>query len=770
MSARREDDPPERIMSIRGAREHNLCDIDLDIPQEQVVVFVGRSGSGKSSLVMDTIAREATRQLYDRFPLHVRHRLPRSERPDVDSMAGLSPAFVVDQSRYPASSRSSVGTLLGVGPLLRLLYSREAEPSAGVATTYSFNSPKGMCPACSGLGRAVRLDLDKLLDCDRSLEDGAIRFAPWAPHTWQWRLYGHSGFYDPAKPLRDFSDREWHDLLHGSGRKVIIENDPSGVWYEGVVDRFERLYLRRDPGKVGSKTTQAVANVVSSQPCPECRGERLNEAARASTIDGLNIAEMSALELDELRMRLQSRSTRVGASLAKQITSVLDRAVQLGLGHLSLGRTAASLSGGEMQRIKLAGLLGSTLSGLMYVLDEPSAGLHPTDLRAVLSTLRALRDMGNSVLVVEHDADVIDAADYVVEIGPGAGEEGGQVIFAGSAVDFRQSGTTTSSALREPLELPDRQLDGQDWIWVRKASVNNLQGFDVAIPRARLTVVTGASGAGKSSLVFDELTAQHPAAVVFDQRPMGVNARSTVASYVGAMDEVRAIMARATGERASLFTANGAGACPDCRGRGEVEADMVFADPVVETCEACRGLRFNDEAMAATVDGLSIVDVLRLSAAQASVRFAGSRLAKRLEPLHDVDLAHLALGQMTDSLSGGERQRLRLASRLQSNGGDLMLFDEPTTGLHIVDVRRLISLFRRLAGRGHTVVVVEHDQALIAAADWVIDVGPGGGRHGGRLLFAGTPVDLVNADGSATAEALRRRMQREAGPAVGRRS
>ena len=762
---------PQHLIRVTGAAEHNLKNVSLDIPRDRITVFTGVSGSGKSSLVFDTLAVESQRQLGETYGWFVRNRLPRHDRPRAESLENLTPAVVVDQRPLGGGARSTVGTATDVYAVLRVLFSRCAEPSAGEASAYSFNDPRGMCPGCDGLGKEVRLDLDRLLDRSKSLNEGAIRFAPFGVGSVWWQTYAESGLFDPDLPLARYGAREWELLLHGKGFRVPRRVKSTGAdgenAYEGLVERFVRLYLRRDVGALRGRTRAEVLRVVTEAPCPRCGGARLNEAALAGRVRGWNIAELAALEAGDLLAELKRVDDPVGGPVAAAAVSTLERLVGVGLGYLSLDRDTSTLSGGEGQRLKIVRQLGSSLTGMTYVFDEPSTGLHPRDVHHLTGLLRELRDRGNTVLVVEHDRDVIAIADHVVDMGPGAGTRGGEVVFAGPPAALAAADTPTGSRLGRTVPLPARVRTPAGFVPVEHVTANNLRDVTVAFPLGVLTAVTGVAGSGKSTLVAEFVRRYAAGAgpdgrapVVVDQSAITGSSRSTPVTYLGAMDPLRRSFARATGASAALFSFNSRGACAACRGRGAIVTDLAFMDPVSRRCEACGGRRFGDEALAHSVRGRSIADVLEMTAAQAADFLAAggteeAEVARLLAPLGEVGLGYVTLGQSVASLSGGERQRLKLATRLRSPGG-LYVFDEPSAGLHMADVEGLITLLHRLVDGGGTVVVVEHDRDVVKHADRVIDLGPGAGRDGGRVLFEGTPAELVGTAESATADHLRR--------------
>ncbi|MCL7425981.1 excinuclease ABC subunit UvrA [Streptomyces sp. YS415] len=745
------------FITITGARENNLKDVTLRIPKGRLTVFTGVSGSGKSSVVFDTIAVESQRQLNETFTWFVRNRLPKYERPHAETLEDLSPAIVVDQRPIGGHSRSTVGTMTDVYSVIRVLFSRHGTPSAGPATAYSFNDPSGMCPQCDGLGRAVGPDWDRILDEERSLADGAVRFPPFTAGTWQGQTYTNSDELDPHKPVRRFTAAEREFLLRGRpGSKVTISGS-GGTWitdYEGLADRFERLYLKRDLSSMSQKTRDLIGQFMVDGVCPACRGARLNAAALATRINGRTIADCTRMQVSDLITVLKEIDDPVARPIAGAAVAALERIDAIGLGYLSLDRETATLSGGEGQRLKTVRHLGSSLTGMTYIFDEPSVGLHPRDVGRLGDLLLRLRDKGNTVLVVEHDRDVIALADHVVDMGPRAGADGGRVVFEGTPDSLAASGTLTGRCLGRRTAVKETVREATGGLWVKGADRHNLRDVTVEFPTGVLTVVTGVAGSGKSTLAA-ELTRAHPEAVVVDQSSIGISGRSTPATYVGIMDTVRKIFARETGAEAGLFSFNSSGACPTCEGRGIISTDLAFMDPVTMTCHDCEGRRFKDEVLHLTVDGRSIADVLEMTAGQALDFFDDTGVRRRLRALRDVGLTYLTLGQPLSTLSGGERQRIKLATRLHLTEV-LYVLDEPTTGLHLSDVDALLALLDRLVDAGNTVVVVEHHLDVVAHADWVVDLGPDGGRDGGEVIFTGTPRRLLDVPGSFTAEHLRR--------------
>lgn len=757
-------------IQIVGASENNLKHISLTIPKGRLVVLAGVSGSGKSSLAFDTIAVESSRQWQASYPLYLRNRMPRYERPAVDFIQNLTPAIVVDQKPIGTNARSTVGTAIDVAPLIRLLFSREGTPNAGSAMAYSFNHPLGMCPDCTGLGERLRLDDERLFDRERSIREGGIRFSQFSDGSWQGWFYRDCPLLDPDKKLRDFTPQEWEILRQGPEQPLkmpFVSNHTGSVSqleYEGVVKRFSRLYLHRDISKLKQSLREEIMTFLHTGPCPACAGTGLNPKALTSKIDGYNIADHYAMQVRDLLPVLRAIRRPVGAAIAGQIAACLEHMEAVGLGYLSLSRRTDTLSGGETQRLKMVRHLGSALSNLTYIFDEPTAGLHPHDAQRVGLLLAGLRDRHNTVLVVEHSQDIIGLADQVVELGPLAGSEGGQVVYQGSAEALRKADTVTAQALRATVTVNPAPRPWQESYRVEHATLHNLKDLSVTFPKGVLTAVCGVAGSGKSSLVCQELVRRFPEAVVIDQRPIAVSSRSTPATYTGIMDEIRRLFAKENGVGPEWFSANSKGACPVCKGKGEITPDVAFADPVSILCEECGGRRYNPTALSYSYRGKSIEEVMDLTVDRALDFFPQKKIRVRLQCLHDVGLGYVALGQPTSTMSGGENQRLKLADELHKERA-LYVLDEPSAGLHGADVKRLLELLDRLVEQGNTVVMVEHRMEMIASADWVIDLGPEGGDRGGAVIFAGTPEGLLKCPNSLTADYLRRRVKTEEGRA-----
>lgn len=742
-------------IELTRVRENNLQNVSLTIPKQQITVFTGVSGAGKSSLVFDTIAAESQRQLNELFSTFVQNYLPHYGQPNVDSIENLSTAVIINQKPIQGNSRSTVGTYTDIYSLLRLLYSRIGEPYVGYSYAFSFNEAEGMCPVCDGLGETTTLDLEKFFDTSKSINEGAIHF-PSFNH--QWRRYAESGLFDGDKKLADYTDSEWELFLHGdTTAESSMDGGTVELDYEGLVDKFTRLYIKRDISSLSDDTREAVEQVTSRGVCPQCNGARLNQEALSSEINGRNIAHLAAMEVDELIDVVSDIEDPVAAPIVAELTDRLQHMRTVGLEYLSLDRRTPTLSGGEAQRVKMVKFLNSSLTNMIYIFDEPTIGLHPRDVHGMNELLQELRDDGNTVLVVEHDPDVIEIADHIVDIGPEAGENGGKIVYQGAVDGLYDADTPTGQHMDNRMPIKSEFRQPTDQMTIPSASRHNLQDITVDIPTGILTTVTGVAGAGKSTLL-DEFLDKHPDAISVDQSAVSTSIRSVLATYSGLMDDIRKRFAQENDVSKSLFSFNSDGGCPECEGHGVNYTDLAFMDSVTATCEVCDGKRYKDKALQYTLRGKSISDVLEMTVSEASEFFEQSTLRQTLEALNDVGLGYLTLGQSLPTLSGGECQRLKLSSELHKTGSVYVL-DEPTTGLHMADLDQLLSVLNRLVDEGNSVIVIEHNLDIVKNADWVIDMGPEGGTRGGTVVFEGTPRQLLSEENSFTAEYLQKNIQ-----------
>ncbi len=739
------------VIEVRGARENNLADISLEIPKRRLTVFTGVSGSGKSSLVFGTIAAESQRLINETYTAFIQSFMPNVGRPDVDALRNLSAAIVVDQERMGSNSRSTVGTATDAYTMLRIVFSRVATPHVGTSGAFSFNLPEGMCPACEGLGRVSAIDVDELVDRERSINEGAITVPGWSVDMWYVRTYAESGFLDPDTKLKDFTPAQWDDFLNKPATKLKVGS--YNVTYEGLLVKVQRLFLSKDVESMQPHVRAFVDRAVTFTTCAECKGARLNQAALSAKIDGRTIADCSAMQIDELADFLRGIEEPGVRPLLADLQRILDSTVGIGLGYLSLERESATLSGGEAQRVKMVRHLGSSLSDVTYVFDEPTIGLHPHDIQRMNGLLVLLRDKGNTVLVVEHKPEVIAIADHVVDLGPGAGPAGGQVCFTGDVAALRRSGTLTGRHLDHRAGLREAAREPAGELSIEHATLHNLKDVSVDIPLGVLTVVTGVAGSGKSSLIHGSLPGRE-GVVIVDQSAIRGSRRSNPATYTGLLDPIRAAFAKANGVKASLFSANSEGACPACKGLGLIYTDLAMMAGVATICEACAGKRFTPEVLTHKLRGKDISEVLAMPVSEAREFFTDGQAGAILERLGDVGLGYLGLGQPLTTLSGGERQRLKLAIRMAEKATTYVL-DEPTSGLHLADVDQLLALLDRIVDNGNTVIVIEHHLAVMAHADWIIDLGPGAGHDGGEVVFTGTPAELVAEGESLTAQHLR---------------
>jgi excinuclease UvrABC ATPase subunit len=769
------------LIRVHGARVNNLKDVSVEIPKRRLTVFTGVSGSGKSSLVFDTIAAESQRLINETYSAFVQGFMPTLARPEVDLLEGLTTAIIVDQERMGANSRSTVGTATDANALLRILFSRLGKPHIGSSNAFSFNVPSvrgsgaitiesgagktvtrtfastgGMCPRCEGLGTVSDIDLTQLFDDSKSLADGAITIPGYKVDSW-WTtgVYIHSGFLDPKKPIRKYTKKELQDFLHKEPTKVKVNG--VNLTYEGLIPKLQKSMFTKDVDSLQPHLRAFVDRAATFKACPDCEGTRLAEPARSSRIKGIHIGEACAMQVSDLAEWVRGIKEKSVGPLLATLQQTLDSFVEIGLGYLSLDRASGTLSGGEAQRVKMVGHLGSSLTDVTYVFDEPSIGLHPHDVQKMNDLLVKLRDKGNTVLVVEHEPETIAIADHVIDLGPGAGAAGGTVCFEGTVEGLRASGTLTGRHLGDRAALKEKVRKPAGKLEIRGATAHNLRQVDVDIPLGVLVVVTGVAGSGKSSLVQGSIPGT-AGVVSIDQAPIRGSRRSNPATYSGLLDPIRNAFAKANGVKPALFSANSEGACPSCNGAGVVYTDLATMADVATTCEECDGKRFQASVLEHHLGGRNISEVLAMPVTEAREFFGAGRAhtpaAKAiLDRLADVGLGYVSLGQPLPSLSGGERQRLKLATHMATDGG-VYLLDEPTTGLHLADVEHLLGLLDRLVDSGKSVIVIEHHQGVMARADWIIDLGPGAGRDGGRIVFEGTPAALVAVRSTLTGEHL----------------
>ncbi len=770
------------LIRVQGARENNLKDVNIEIPKRRLTVFTGVSGSGKSSLVFDTIAAESQRLINETYSAFVQGFMPTLARPEVDLLDGLTTAIIVDQERMGANPRSTVGTATDANAMLRILFSRLGEPHIGSPQAYSFNVPSlkasgavtvdrgegrtktekasysvlgGMCPRCEGMGSVNDFDLSALYDDSRSLSEGALTVPGYSMDGWYGRIFSGSGYFDMDKPIGKFTKRELHDLLYREPTKIKVEG--INLTYEGLIPKIQKSMLSKDPEAMQPHIRAFVERAVTFTTCPECDGTRLSKEARSSKIKGKNIGDVCAMQISDLADWVRDLDEPSVAPLLTGIQHLLDSFVEIGLGYLSLDRPSGTLSGGESQRTKMIRHLGSSLTDVTYVFDEPTIGLHPHDIERMNDLVIQLRDKGNTVLVVEHKPEAIGIADHVVDLGPGAGTAGGEVVFEGTVEELRASGTLTGRHLDDRASLKPSVRTSSGVVEVRGASAHNLAGVDVDIPLGVLVVVTGVAGAGKSSLIHGSVSGRD-GVIAVDQTSIRGSRRSNPATYTSLLDPIRKAFAKANGVKPALFSANSEGACPNCNGAGVIYTDLGVMASVATTCEECEGSRFQASVLEYELGGKNIAEVLAMSVTEAREFFGAgeARIPAALTILNrlaDVGLGYLSLGQPLTTLSGGERQRLKLATQMAGKG-DLYVLDEPTTGLHLADVEQLLDVLDRLVDSGKSVIVIAHHQAVMAHADWIIDLGPGAGHDGGRIVFEGTPADLVASRSTLTGEHL----------------
>ena len=739
---------------IRGLRQNNLKNVSLNIPKNKIVVFTGVSGSGKSSIVFDTIAAESQRQMNETYSAWVRGRLPKYEKPHVEFIDNLTASVIIDQSRISGNARSTVGTISDMYASLRLLFSRIGEPYVGPASYFSFNNPNGMCKTCSGIGKILDLDIEQVIDPEKSFNEGMLNLPAFGVGNYYWKMYAGSGLYNLDKKWKDYTEEERNLLLYGSRTK---NGEREHKRIEGIKNQFQRLCLMKGPEEQNDNTLKRLNRFMRETVCPDCQGKRLNPEALSCKVQGYTITEMCEMEFTHLREILLTIEDPRVTVVVKGLIDGLTRMIDIGLPYLFMSRETVTLSGGEAQRLKLVRYMGSSLTGMTYIFDEPSVGMHPRDVFRMSRLLQSLRDKGNTVLVVEHDKDIISIADEIIDVGPLAGRNGGNILFQGSYEALLASGTLTGNAMKEKVQVKEHVRKPKEFLPVRDAHLHNLKHIDVDIPLRVLTVVTGVAGSGKSSLIRDVFAKQYEEKVVLvDQSAITATGRSTACTYLGFFDEIRKVFAAENQVDAGLFSFNSKGACPSCKGRGAITTELVFMDPVTTVCEACEGKRYSKEALSYTYKGKNIVEVLDMNVEDAREFFGGlPKIRKHLDALLETGLPYLSLGQPLSTLSGGERQRVKLAKELHKKG-NVYVLDEPTTGLHASDIKKVMALLDGLVDRGNTVIVIEHNTDVMKMADYIIDIGPDGGSAGGEVVFTGTPSQMIEKGNTITAEFLRK--------------
>ncbi len=746
------DEKSLKPIVIKGLRQNNLKNVSLEIPKEKIVVFTGVSGSGKSSIVFDTIAAESQRQIKETYPSFVRGKLPKYEKSHVDRIENLTASVIVDQSRLGGNARSTVGTITDLYAQMRLLFSRIGTPAVGTSSCFSFNNPNGMCPHCSGLGKVARIDMDSILDPEKSWNEGMVDFTVFKVGGWYWKQYANSGLFDVNIPFGNLSEREKNIILYGATEQGGEQLDSK---VEGVKNYLTRTLLNKDRSDASDSIQKRVDSYIKMEECPSCRGKRLNERALQCKINGYDISQLCDMEFTQLYEFLKNITDSRVSTIVETMQATLSRMIDIGLPYLNLNRETSSLSGGEAQRLKLVRYMGRSLTGMTYIFDEPSTGMHPRDVHRMSRLLTSLRDKGNTVLVVEHDKDIIKIADEVIDVGPFAGKNGGQIVFQGSYEKLLLSGTLTGDAMKKEVSVKEKVRKPTGFLPVRNASVHNLKNVNVDIPLGVLTVVTGVAGSGKSSLIRDVFAKKYEEQVVLiDQTPITAKGNSTPATYLGFADEIRKIMAKENQVEEAYFSFNSKGACPCCKGKGVIVTELAFMDPIITVCEECEGKRYSKEAESYQYKGKNITGILNMSVQEAILFFQGNKkILSKLNAMMETGLPYISLGQPLSTLSGGERQRLKLASHLNKKG-NIYVLDEPTTGLHASDIDKVMALLDSLVDQGNTVVVIEHKTDVMKLGDYIIDVGPDGGNAGGEVVFTGTPQQLIEQGTTITARYL----------------
>lgn len=742
-------------ITIRELNQNNLKNVSLDIPKQKIVVFTGVSGSGKSSIVFDTVAAESQRQMNETYTAFMRGRLPKYEKPKVEVIDNLSASVIVDQSRLGGNARSTVGTISDMYAALRLLFSRIGEPYVGTASYFSFNDPNGMCPECYGIGKVMEVDVESRLDPEKTWNEGMAELPAFHVRNWYWKQYAESSLFPLDKKWKDFTELERNRLLYGAD---VQGGQRLSKKVEGISSMMHRLLINRDNTDLKDTSTRRLQSLIHEKECPACLGKRLNAAVRSCRVSGYSIDQMCDMEFTQLVKVLQGIDDPRAKSIVDALVASLTRMIDIGLPYLFMNRESSTLSGGEAQRLKLVRYMGSALTGMTYIFDEPSTGMHPRDVHRMTKLLKELRDKGNTVLVVEHDKDIISIADEVIDVGPLAGKDGGQILFQGSYQELLCSGTLTGNAMQEKTPIKPNPRKPKEFLPIRDACLHNLDHISVDIPLHVLTVVTGVAGSGKSTLIRDVFARQYADQVVLvDQSPVTATGRSAPATFLGFFDEIRKVLAEENGVDPSLFSFNSKGACPVCKGRGFITTELVFMDPVTTVCEVCEGSRYSKEALSYRYRGKNIVEILGMSAEDACSFFSDNpKIHKPLKAMLEVGLPYLSLGQPLSTLSGGERQRVKLAKYLNSRKGNVYVLDEPTTGLHASDIKTVMELLDGFVKRGNTVIVIEHNLDVMKQAHYIIDIGPDGGTAGGQVVFTGTPQEMADHADTITAKYLRR--------------
>lgn len=744
---------------LKEVSHNNLKDISLEITKNQLVVFTGVSGSGKSSLVFDTIATEAQRQMNANYPAFVRNRMPKYRKPKVSRIENLNPAIVIDQTPLGGNQRSTVGTITEIYSLLRLLFSRVGQPQVPSAGHFSFNNPQGMCLTCSGLGYVNQINFDKLMDTTKSWSEGAMLDTKYAIGSWYWKQYNKADFFDSFVPLKDLPEKQWNQLMYGHPDRGA---EPVNPKLEGIKRNYERILLKRDLSAYGKHYEKKQQDLLQQGLCPDCQGKRLNPISLSVTINKRSIADCVQMDMHQLSKYLKGLNYPAVSDVIDELRRQVQRLIDIGLDYLHLDRQTPTLSGGEAQRVKLVKHMGSALNGMFYIFDEPSTGMHARDVSRINQLLQDLRDKENTVLVVEHDPDVIAVADEIIDIGPLAGKNGGEITFRGSYQGLLDSDSLTGKEIKQSPPLNTQPRPWQEKLTIKNANLHNLKNVTVDIPKHVLTVVTGVAGSGKSTLITKVLPQKFPEELsIIDQSPINATPRATPATFMGIYDEIRRLFARENKVDIGMFSFNSKGACPNCQGKGETSIELVFMDPVVNECEMCQGKRFSAEAVSYQYHGKTILDVLEMPPVEAQSFFRGlgsKRMQDKLQALVDTGLTYLPIGRALTTLSGGERQRLKLAKAINQKES-IFVLDEPTTGLHLSDIRRLNGLFKKIVDKGNTLIIIEHHSEIMKQADWIIDIGPDGGVKGGQVVFCGTPEELLTS-GTITGEYLQKSMKK----------